>query len=570
MSSFASTPTKVTWARLAVYRKVAGLQLVRRNSTRASTNVVNSDIVIVGGGPAGLALASALGSSSSLRKNVSVTLVEGGDLTQIKSWNPPPESFSNRVSSLTNTSRSFLQDIGAWSYVDETRTCQVEQLQVWDGISDARIEFSSNDLPSTSSMARLTENLNLQRGLLRHLDNIPEIQVLQKTKVTSIENDSSDRGGWPLVHLDNETTLRARLLVGADGFNSPVRQFAQIPSFGWAYDTQAIVATLNHFPRGAYEGPNTTGYQRFLPTGPIAFLPLSPSVSSLVWSTKPPIAKALLASDPGVLSCMINAAFRLPYASLKYLQNRIVDAHAAGTPLSPDEIREEIQWREHAHGIDQNSAYSCRTAGITNQGIPPADSEMLPPLVLQLQSGTMASFPLRFNHAESYIGDGSKGRTVLVGDAAHTIHPLAGQGLNLGLADAECLARCIQNSILSGGDIGSYTALLPYTQERYLANHTVMSACDKLHKLYSMEDERVVWVRSVGVEVLNELDSIKAAMMMTAGARQSARNSSMSSTGWALAGDAVASLSSGIQTAGTIGRIVGNYVDSVVGKLARK
>lgn len=63
-------------------------------------------------------------------------------------------------------------------------------------------------------MARLTENLNLQRGLLRHLDNIPEVQILQKTRVTAIENDTSERGGWPLLHLDNDTTLRARLLVG--------------------------------------------------------------------------------------------------------------------------------------------------------------------------------------------------------------------------------------------------------------------------------------------------------------------------------------------------------------------
>ncbi|PPQ90749.1 hypothetical protein CVT25_010138, partial [Psilocybe cyanescens] len=511
-----------------------------------------------------------IGSSSFVRKNISVTLIEGGDLTKIKSWNPSPESFSNRVSSLTNASQSFLQETGSWSYIDETRTSEVEQLQVWDGISDARIEFSSADIPSTSSMARLTENLNLQRGLLRHLDNIPEVQILQKTRVTAIENDTSERGGWPLLHLDNDTTLRARLLIGADGFNSPVRTFAQISSFGWAYDTQAIVATLNHSARGAYEGPNTTAYQRFLPTGPIAFLPLSPSVSSLVWSTKPSIAAALLASNPDVLTNMINAAFRLPDVSLKYLQKRVVDAHAAGTPISPSEIREEIQWREEAHGIDRNSAYSSALLGVGSQGIPPADSEMLPPLVVELQPGTMASFPLRFNHAESYAGEGFGARTVLVGDAAHTIHPLAGQGLNLGLADVECLTRCIKNSLLSGGDIGSYTALLPYTQERYLANHTVMSACDKLHKLYSIENQQIVWARSVGVEVLNELDTVKAAIMMTAGANKAVGRSTGHSTAYTLAGNAVESLASAVHTAGAIGGIFGNYVNSVVGKLAKK
>ena len=324
-------------------------------------------------------------------------------------------------------------------------------------------------------MARLTENLNLQRGLLRQLDSIPEVQIHQRTKVTSIETDVFNRGGWPLIHLDNQKVLRARLLViiksylrhlelvliiiqplqvGADGFNSPVRAFAKIPSFGWAYNTQAIVATMNHSPRGAYEGPNTTCYQRFLPTGPIAFLPLSSTTSSLVWSTKPPLAASLLACDPDVLTSMINAAFRLPNVSMKYLNKRILDAHAAGKPISPSEIREEIYWREQAHAIDQTSSYASALKKSDNLGIPPADSECVPPLVTELQSGSMASFPLRFNHAESYIGEGAGARTVLVGDAAHTIHPLAGQGLNLGLADVECLASCIKESLLTGGDIG--------------------------------------------------------------------------------------------------------------------
>jgi len=211
---------------------------------------------------------------------------------------------------------------------------------------------------------------------------------------------------------------------------------------------------MNHPPRGAYEGPNTTCYQRFLPTGPIAFLPLSPVTSSLVWSTKPPLAAALLACDPDVLTSMINAAFRLPAVSMKYLHNRILDAHTTGEPISPNEIREEIHWREQAHAIDQTSSYASALRTPNNLGIPPADSECVPPLVTELQSGSRASFPLRFNHAESYIGEGTGARTVLVGDAAHTVHPLAGQGLNLGLADVECLARCIQESFLAGGDIG--------------------------------------------------------------------------------------------------------------------
>jgi ubiquinone biosynthesis monooxygenase Coq6 len=210
-----------------------------------------------------------------------------------------------------------------------------------------------------------------------------------------------------------------------------------------------------HPPRGAFERPNTIAYQRFLPTGPIAFLPLSPTVSSLVWSTRPHLASALLASEPAVLASMINAAFRLPEVSLCYLRNLIIESHAKGTPLRHPEVQEEIMWRERSHAINPNSAYSCAVtnAGV-NVGVPPTDSELLPPLVTSLQAGTVASFPLRFNHTESYLGEGHGSRTVLIGDAAHTVHPLAGQGLNMGLADAECLAKCIEQAILQGGDVG--------------------------------------------------------------------------------------------------------------------
>lgn len=154
---------------------------------------------------------------------------------------------------------------------------------------------------------------------------------------------------------------------------------------------------------------------------------------------------------------MINAAFRLPQVSLQYLYNRIFEAQVAGTPITTQQIQEEVLWREKSHAIDQHSALSSSAAmqpGDAPVGIPPADSELVPPLVTSIQAGSVASFPLRFNHTESYLGEGTGARTVLVGDAAHTIHPLAGQGLNLGLGDVECLAKCIETAILQGSDVG--------------------------------------------------------------------------------------------------------------------
>ncbi|KAI0664381.1 ubiquinone biosynthesis hydrox [Cubamyces menziesii] len=562
-------------------RSAARVGAIGRNTKRAyvllrraaSTSAPQeTDVVIVGGGPAGLALASALSSSALARSALKVVLVEAGDLSKVAGWVPPPGTYSNRVSSITNASRSFLQEIGAWNYVEDGRTCPIDEMQIWDGISDARITFSAHDdhaiafspPGAPSQMSRMTENLNLQRALLRHLHETSAVEIADKVKVQSIQREEREGGGWPLVHLSDGRVLRARLLVGADGFNSPVRAYAGIQSYGWAYDTTAVVATLFHHPRTSFQAPNTVAYQRFLPTGPIAFLPLSPTASSLVWSTKPHLAKALLASDPGVLASMINVAFRLPEVSLRYLHNVILDAASSGAPITTEKLQQEIAWRERSHSIDSRSAYSLAA---DPTGVPPADADLLPPLVTSIQPGSAASFPLRFNHADEYIGDGPGARTVLVGDAAHTIHPLAGQGLNMGLGDVEALSQCIHQALLTGGDIGSRTALLPYARARYFENHKIMAACDKLHKLYSATAEPVVWARSVGVEVLNELDSVKAAMMLAAGSRPSRARPSGAQLGANLAATGLESLARGVSGVRTLTEGVANLAGAGVQRL---
>ncbi|THH08534.1 hypothetical protein EW145_g2651 [Phellinidium pouzarii] len=453
---------------------------------------------------------------------------------------------------------NYLVDTGAWKSVEESRVASIEEMQVWDGLSDARITFNANEANighnngQAPHMATMTENLNLQRALLRSLDASGVAEIIDNTKVSRIEKDTRN-GGWPLVHTSNGEVLRARLLVGADGPNSPVRSYAGIESYGWAYDTRAIVATLNHAPRLAgLQKQSKTAYQRFLPTGPIAFLPLSPTSSSLVWSTKPTLAAALTATDPQALVHMINAAFRLPEVSIRYLHRFVLDEKQQ---MSSDALLEEIRWRERAHVIDQHSVFSSHA--FDGIGIPPSDAEMLPPLVTSIQPGSVASFPLRLSHADSYIGEGEHGsRTALLGDAAHTIHPLAGQGLNMGLADAQALAECIQSAVLVGGDIGSRTALLPYARARYFENHKLLSATDKLHKLYSSTFSPVVWVRSVGLEVVNELDTLKAAIMMTAGSSSSVQKQRFDASSWATAARSVELAGSAWRAATSVGKTV--------------
>ncbi|KAF8576470.1 ubiquinone biosynthesis hydrox [Ramaria rubella] len=512
--------------------------------------------------------------SKPIRESLRIALIEAGDLSKIRSWSPEVGQFSNRVSSITNASQDFIQDIGVWDYVETSRTAPIEEMQVWDGISDSRISFSTSDIPiarrrdSQPEMARLTENFNLQRALLRRLETINHVSIIDKTQVDSI-NKEHKGAGWPIVRLANGRYLRARLLVGADGFNSPVRAYANISSFGWSYETQAIVATLSHASRTRTEfhSPNTTAFQRFLPTGPIAFLPLSPTTSSLVWSTKSPLATILLESESSVLTTMVNAAFRLPHVSMTYLHNLLVETHCTGAKLTGPEIIEEVRWRELSHSIEQRSAYSSCDPEAAGIGVPPMDTDMLPPLVTSIQKGTAASFPLRLTHADAYIGEGDA-RAVLVGDAAHTVHPLAGQGLNLGLADVQSLVRCIETAVLQGGDIGSYTALLPYARERYFENHKILAVTDKLHKLYGSTLAPVVWARSVGLEVLSELSSVKGALMSSAGAQRTDKGIPDTAL-WNLAAGSVQTLTGGADIAKVLMGNITHLAHSAVNNVGR-
>lgn len=149
-------------------------------------------------------------------------------------------------------------------------------MQVWDGVSDARIEFGDVKRKDNETIAYMTENVNLVHGLLKRIDELGGVEIIDATKVQGIthgvETDEVDLRTWPVVKLDNGKSLTARLLVGADGANSPVRTFAEIESRGWDYGKMGMVATLK-LEEGAGQRVKEA-YQRFLPTGPIAMLPV--------------------------------------------------------------------------------------------------------------------------------------------------------------------------------------------------------------------------------------------------------------------------------------------------------
>ncbi|KAM0751582.1 ubiquinone biosynthesis hydrox [Meredithblackwellia eburnea MCA 4105] len=525
----------------------AGRRCFSSSSTILS-KVEDHDIVIVGGGPAGLALAAALAASEPITSTQKITLLEAGSLDSVASWAPPPGVFSNRVSSITSENVSFLSGVGVWPQLDLTRVRPIEEMQVWDGISDSRITFNSSPSSPSSSfssttastfasrqfdpMATLVENLNLQKGSLNFIKGKGKaVELLDKRKVVGTEPGV---GGWPVVKIsgkegNEERSLRARLLIGADGFNSPVRTYSNIQTFGWPYAIHGVVASLSVSDSNLGEGM-TTAWQRFLPEGPIAFLPMSDNAASMVWSTSPALATALKAIPLEALPMLVNAAFSLPYASISQINSFLLSSPAP----TQDALASLIE-----RLTPSPEAYD-----------PSFIPEPLPPLVTSVQKGTVASFPLKLSHVDSYLGlpkDGIDLRTVLVGDAAHTVNPLGGQGLNMGLADAKSLVKTIEKTVIDGGDIGSYNSLRPYARARYLPNHLILSGCDHLSSLYGTTSSPIVWARSNGLEIINELDSVKNFIMGGVGGSATSRSTSFNP--WGSIGTAIEGVGNVVQIA---------------------
>ncbi|KAF3919744.1 hypothetical protein ABW20_dc0107757 [Dactylellina cionopaga] len=454
--------------------KFAKITTARSFASDASPNPEIYDVVVVGGGPVGLTLAASLGAARTT-SNLKVALIEGMSLSSIRDWNPTPEFFANRIVSLIPSTVRLLKEIGAWKHIRQDRVQSYDGMQVWDGMSGARVEFDWNkllggrDTQTDTTIAHMVENIHLSHGLLETIEELTvKPTMIDKTKVEKIEygqaTEDVDMRDWPVVTLSNGKRLAARLLIGADGGNSPVRTFSGIESRGWDYGRHSMVATFKIEDDTAFQ---KFAYQRFLPSGPVAILPLPGNFANLAWSTTPEKVAHLKALSPENFVAMVNAAFRLSYVDIDYL-HKLTDG-----------VADEAKWRE----------------SVTKYPDPP----QIPVRITEVLEGTRASFPLKMKHADRYIGE----RIALVGDAAHTIHPMAGQGLNSGIGDVYSLVKALTEGIRHGQDIGSSFTLEPYQAERYLPNNALLGFVDKLHTLYGFESGPLVSLRSLGVEIIN-------------------------------------------------------------------
>jgi 2-octaprenylphenol hydroxylase len=368
------------------------------------------DIVIVGGGITGLALAALLAKGGQADA-LNITVIDAAERPVFSA----DEEVALRVSAIANGSAELLDSVGAWSAIREARISPYECMCVWDendvADSDASLRFDASEF-AVAQLGFITENVLVQHALLQVLDQC-NVDLNFASKIESLPD--------------------ADLVVGADGARSFVRELVGITTNQWPYQQTAVVTHLTaQLPHEA------TARQRFLRDGPLGMLPLADGRISVVWSTSPEVAKhALEASD------------------------------------------EEL-----------------------GQMLTDASDAVLGQLTV---AGPRGAFPLCAQHAEDYVLPG----VALIGDAAHAIHPLAGQGANLGLQDAAELARVIETAIASGLHPGDRPVLRRYERARKGENLTMLHFMTGLNRLFATDSTVLGEIRSAGMRLFGRSGPVR-------------------------------------------------------------
>eukprot|EP00126_Sphaerothecum_destruens_P010410 Sdes_comp20736_c0_seq2m16561 len=212
--------------------------------------------------------------NSPLGRSLKICVLEAGKRPSYTPNYSNPHAFSNRVSSLTPTSQAFLQDLGVWDLVEKKRYWSYQNIQAWDSYGPSHLSFSSKEF-SLPSLAYIVENTAIQQSLLERLGHLSTVDIIYECQTTRIDLPQALEDGdcgHVGIHFSDGRHILCKLLIGADGPNSFIRQQANFQYITWSYDHHCIVATLSLAPDSL--SSNRTAYQRFLPTGTIALLPV--------------------------------------------------------------------------------------------------------------------------------------------------------------------------------------------------------------------------------------------------------------------------------------------------------
>lgn len=383
------------------------------------------DVVIAGGGMAGLALACGL-EGTGLR----IAVVEN---------NPPKctfsaaESYALRVSAINAASEKLLIYLGVWSAIKEMRASAYGGMEVWDNDSFGRITFSANE-QNLPHLGHIVENNVVRDALWYKASQLRDVTLLAPAAIKKVAWGEND----VFITLEDENMLTARLIVGADGANSWLRSHADIPLTFWDYEHTALVATIR--TEKPHEG---IARQAFNGEGILAFLPLSdPYLCSIVWSQGATEAARRQALDKVSFDKELAVAFDLRLG------------------------------------------------------------------LCQLESDRL-TIPLIGRYARQFAAQ----RLALLGDAAHTIHPLAGQGVNLGFMDVAMLIGEIKRLHREGKDFGQYLYLRDYERSRKHSAALMLAGMQGFRELFEGNNPAKKLLRDIGLVLADSLPGVKPQLL---------------------------------------------------------
>jgi 2-octaprenyl-6-methoxyphenol hydroxylase len=387
---------------------------------KAGKKSETADVLIGGGGFAGLALAIALRRSLGPSFNVGIAdpglgAGHGADV---------------RASAIAAAARRLLETIEVWDEIADDAQPILDMVVTDSKLADAvRPKFLSfgGDVEPGQPFAHMIENAPLAEALMARAQHSGV--TFRRSVVTGFDVLQEHVA----VRFADGSTCTARLLVAADGAHSAIREHAGIQTFGWDYDQSGIVTTVAH-----ERDHGGRAIEHFLPAGPFAILPLKGRRSSIVWTEEKREAERIVA-------------------------------------LSDDAFHDELERRF---------------------GLELGDIEVI---------GARRAFPLGLSVARSFVAD----RLALVGDAAHVIHPIAGQGLNMGLRDVAALAEAVVDAVRLGLDSGDAYALERYQRWRRFDTMSMGIATDGLNRLFSNRSDALRLIRDVGLGLVERAPALK-------------------------------------------------------------
>ncbi|PID51464.1 MAG: FAD-dependent 2-octaprenylphenol hydroxylase [Pasteurellales bacterium] len=393
----------------------------------------NADIIIIGGGMVGLAVAAQLTDC-----DCQIKIIE----KNLPFFNP--EITANRVSAINFASQKMLEEIGAWQLIPENKKSPYTKMHVWEKDSFAKIEFDNNASEIKSlgldQLGFIIENQYIQQGLWQQVSQQSNVEIILAQSTTLATNETG-----VFLTLDNGEIITSKLVIGADGANSWVRSQMQMPLISRDYQHTALVCNIK-----TQESHQKTAWQIFSPESILAFLPLNDeNQCSIVWSLPPEKAKALSECNLEEFNKAITVAF--------------------DNKLGLCELITDLQ---NPRGIYPLTARYCR--------------------------------------------DFAKNRVVLVGDAAHTIHPLAGLGVNLGFSDTVEIAKQIKINTEKGFDLGEYRHLREYERKQKVEAMKLLTGMGVLKEVFAGNNPVKKLVRGIGLTATNHLPLVKSNLIKQA------------------------------------------------------